>query len=97
MSFNPVAREPPGDAGLQANQTQARDWSKCYSCGRTGHALIHLSKGNIKSFLGVIPHVNMSWIYLYMIKALPVQLYKIVLALHVASILGLQVKLLILV
>ena len=43
----------------------SRDWSKCYSCGRTGHALIHLSKWNIKSFLGVIPHVNMSWIYLY--------------------------------
>ena len=45
----------------------SRDWSKCYSCGRTGHALIQLSKGNIKSFLGVIPHVNMSWIYLYFI------------------------------
>ena len=48
----------------------SRDWSKCYSCGRIGHALIHLSKGNIKSFLRVIPHVNMSWIYLYMIKSL---------------------------
>ena len=36
-----------------------RDWPKCYSCGRTGYALIYLSKGNIKSFLGVIPHVNM--------------------------------------
>ena len=34
-----------------------------------GDALIHISKGNIKSFLGVIPHVNMSWIYLYMIKS----------------------------
>ena len=33
-----------------------------------GNALIHISKGNIKLFLGVIPHVNMSWIYLYMIK-----------------------------
>ena len=55
----------------------SRDWSKCYSCGRTGHALIHLSKGNIKSFLGVIPHVNMSWIYLYMIKSFRVSLYKL--------------------
>ena len=24
MSFNPVARETPGDAGLQANQTQVK-------------------------------------------------------------------------
>ena len=34
-----------------------------------GDALIHISKGNIKSFLGVIPHVNLSWIHLYMIKS----------------------------
>ena len=34
----------------QANQT-SRDWSKCYSCVKIGHAFIHLSKVNIKSFL----------------------------------------------
>ena len=72
----------------------SRDWSKCYSCGRTGHALIHLSKGNIKSFLGVIPHVNMSWIYLYMIKSFRVHCTKF--AWPACGIfLGLQVKLLI--
>ena len=48
----------------------SRAWSKCYSYGRIDHALIHLSKGNIKSFLGVIPHVNTSWINLYMIKSI---------------------------
>ena len=62
----------------------SRDWSKCYSCGRTGHALIHLSKGNIKSFLGVIPHVNMSWIYLYMIKSFRVHCTNSI-GLHVTS------------
>ena len=62
----------------------SRDWSKCYSCGRTGHALIHLSKENIKSFLIVIPLVNMSWIYPYMIKSFRVHCTHL-LELHVGS------------
>ena len=63
----PVAREIPvlGMLACRPTRHTSREWSKCYSCGRERAMpwYIYL-KRHIKSFIVIISHVNIIWIYL---------------------------------
>ena len=96
MSFNPVARETLGMLACRPTRHTSSDWSKVLQLWHNRPCFYTSIQRKYKVFLGVIPHVNMSWIYLYMIKSFRIHCTTFSWA-ACGIFLGLQVKLLILV